>query len=53
MTWENYGFKGWHIDHITPLDSFDHTDEVQIHKAWQYTNLPPLWWQENLRKGNR
>lgn len=51
MTWDNYGIKGWHIDHIVPLERFDHTDESQIYEAWHYTNLQPLWWQDNLRKG--
>ena len=23
MSWENYGVKGWHIDHIKPCASFD------------------------------
>src|SRR6266480_1801140 len=29
MSWENYGRKGWHIDHIRPLSSFDLADVEQ------------------------
>jgi hypothetical protein len=33
MSWENYGRKGWHIDHIRPLSSFDLTDvETAAHR---------------------
>jgi hypothetical protein len=51
MTWGNYGFKGWHIDHVVPLDSFVLTDTDQFMKACHYTNLQPLWWNENMSKG--
>lgn len=51
MTWENYG--EWHIDHITPLASFDLTDGAQLKKACYFNNLQPLWAKDNLRKGNR
>lgn len=53
MNWSNYGFKGWHIDHIRPLDAFDHSKEDELYKAWNYTNLQPLWWQDNLKKGRK
>lgn len=53
MSWDNWGRKGWHIDHIRPLASFDLTDESQIKIACHYSNLQPLWYRENLSKGAR
>jgi hypothetical protein len=53
MTWENHGRKGWHIDHIIPCASFDLTDPEQQKKCFHYTNLQPLWWYENLSKGDK
>ncbi len=53
MCWENYGLYGWHIDHIKPLSSFDLTDKVQYSQACRYTNLRPLWAQDNLKKGKK
>jgi hypothetical protein len=51
MSWDNYGLKGWHIDHIRPCASFDlsRPDEQKI--CFHYTNLQPLWAKDNLSKG--
>lgn len=53
MSWENYGLKGWHIDHIKPCASFDLTDLEQQKECFHYTNLQPLWAFENLSKGKK
>jgi hypothetical protein len=51
MTWENHG--KWHIDHIKPLVGFDLTKRSQVLEACHYTNLQPLWAEDNLSKGGR
>jgi hypothetical protein len=53
MSWENYGPKGWHLDHKLPLDSFDLTDREQFLKACHYTNIQPLWAIDNFKKGSK
>lgn len=53
MSWENYGHKTWHIDHIVPLSRFDLSDPVQLKQACHFTNLQPLWAKDNLSKSNK
>jgi hypothetical protein len=51
MSWDNYGYYGWHIDHIVPLSSAKTEDDLK--KLYHFTNLQPLWWGDNLKKSNK
>ena len=53
MNWNNYGIKGWHIDHIRPCCSFDLSENNQQEKCFHYTNLQPLWAEDNWSKGRK
>lgn len=53
MSWDNYGYYGWHIDHIKPLSSFNLTNRNQLLEACHYTNLQPLWAKDNLSKNDK
>jgi hypothetical protein len=47
MSWDNQG--KWHIDHKIPLSSAK--TEEEIYKLCHYSNLQPLWAEDNLKKG--
>ena len=47
MNWSNHG--SWHIDHKIPLASAE--TEQEVYELNHYTNLQPLWAEENLIKG--
>ena len=51
MNWSNIG--KWHIDHIYPLSKFDLTKLDQQKLAFHYSNLQPLWAEENLKKSSK
>lgn len=53
MSWANHTRTGWHIDHKIPYRQFD-LRTLDGLKAWyHWTNLQPLWADENKRKGNK
>jgi hypothetical protein len=49
MSWNNRG--EWHIDHIIPLSSAKTEDE--LYRLCHYTNLQPLWAEDNIKKSNK
>lgn len=49
MSWENYG--KWHLDHIIPLCQAKDNNEALLLN--HYTNLQPLWAEDNLRKNRK
>ena len=49
MSWDNYG--EWHIDHIIPLASANNEEELK--KLCHYSNLQPLWAEDNLEKKDK
>jgi hypothetical protein len=55
MNWNNYGFKGWHIDHIIPISlwKFESYEDREFKQCWSLCNLQPLWAKDNLVKGNK
>ncbi len=51
MNWDNWTFRGWHMDHIIPLASAKSESEVAI--LCHYTNLRPMWGIDNIAKGKK
>lgn len=53
MSWNNYGRNGWHIDHIMPCAIFDLTKPEHQKRCFHFSNMQPMWAQNNVRKGRR
>lgn len=51
MTLDNYGKRGWEIDHIIPCAHFDLMKEEEQRVCFHYSNLRPMWKKENQSKG--
>jgi len=49
MSWENYG--EWHLDHKKPL--YLGTNNEEILELNHYTNLQPLWAEDNIQKNRK
>ena len=47
MSWERY--RQWEVDHVRPLSSARTIEELLM--LCHFSNLQPLWRNENLRKG--
>jgi hypothetical protein len=58
MNWENMGTKpdgtrGWEIDHRRPCASFDLNNEDEKYMCFHWTNLQPLWCEDNRSKKDK
>lgn len=55
MSWSNYGFgRGhWVIDHIIACEKFNLISSEEQKECFHYTNLQPLWWEENAEKSDK
>lgn len=51
MTWDNYGHE-WQIDHVLPMSRFDLAESRNRAICFGWTNLQPLWTNDNRLKSN-
>ena len=52
MSWDNYAYETWHLDHIRPCASFDLTDPAQQLVCFSWANQQPLPASENMSKSD-
>jgi len=56
MTMENYGYRGWHLDHVRPVMSFRQNQidtELEVQQvAFNWRNYQPMWGLENQSKND-
>ena len=57
MSWKNYNYYGWHIDHKLPVHHFktkhDFSDPEIQKKCFHYKNLQPMWAKDNFKKSSK
>lgn len=49
MSWDNHG--EWEIDHVIPISYAKNQEDAEM--LCHYSNLQPLWWEENLSKKDK
>jgi hypothetical protein len=50
MSWNNNSTKGWEIDHVIPLVSFDQKIPENQKKSFNVSNMQPMWVKEHKAK---
>jgi hypothetical protein len=50
MNWSNYATY-WQLDHKIPISWANSEDDV--YRLNHYTNFKPMYWRDNIIKGNR
>lgn len=50
MNWGNYA-SYWQLDHKTPISLAK--NEKEVYELNHYTNFQPMYWKDNISKGNR
>jgi len=53
MTWDNHTYYGWHVDHFIPCCNYNLSIEEEQKKCFHYSNLRPVWREENQSKGSK
>ena len=51
MSFDNYGL--WELDHIKPIASFNLDNMEEQKKCFNYTNIQPLWKEDNMKKSDK
>ncbi len=51
MSWDNRGIGGWEVDHRRPCASFNFNNEEEKYMCFHWTNLQPMWKNDNIKKG--
>ena len=54
MAWNKIGVgEGMlSIDHVVPCSWFDHSNDYHARLCWNYQNLRPMWFLDNIKRGD-